>query len=335
MADFFGLDIGSSAIKAIQVKGKKVVGMVVGVNPIGKVGGNLIPTEKQILATAIKKILAESRIKTKEVVAGVAESLVYSKIMNFPVVSSAELASAIKWQADQEVPLPPEQVELSWVILDKPKKKTGKEQMKVLVVAVPKRVSAGMVDLLETCELEPRRAENEAVALTRWLRQFSFPGTVMVVDVGANSTKMVMIREGELIEVYSSTIGGMALTRALMQEFSLGLLQAEEYKRSYGIDKNLLDGRLFRAMEPILGSLVGEIIKMTMGYKRNQLGVVDKLVIVGGGSYLKGFLGFLSEKLGIEVVMGEVFSGFKAEGGGLGAGSAFAVALGLAIEDDE
>jgi type IV pilus assembly protein PilM len=334
MANFFGLDIGSNNIKLAQVKGKRVTALQSSINPTGKVGVDLIPSERQVVVEAVKKLVNEAGVGTKSVVMAVPETQVFSKIMSFPVVSTAELASAVKWQADQEIPLPPDQVELSWVIIDKPIRKTGKEQMKVLVVAVPRRISAAMVSFLDLCGLEPLRAENEALALFRLVNSWRVKGRVMVVDIGASATKMVVISDGELKLVYAHNLGGVALTRTLMQEFSLGISQAEEYKRMYGMDKTMLEGKLFKAMEPIVATIVAEIIKAIAGFNQSGEVPIERLVLTGGGVYLKGFLGFLSERVGVETVVADVFGGMKIEPQKSNQGSSFAVALGLAIEDE-
>lgn len=333
MSNYFGLDIGSSLIKIARIKGNQVSALASVVNPTGKIGVDLIPAERQQLAEVIKKMVVESGVGTRKVVIGVPEMLVFSKIMSFPVVSSAELASVIKWQADQEVPLPPDQIELSWVVIDKPVKKTGREIMKVLVVAVPKRVSSSLVSFLEVCGLEPVRAENEALSLLRLVNSWRVKGKILVVDVGASAVKMVVVDNGELKMVYTQNMGGLTLTRALMQEFSLGIVQAEEYKRMYGMDKSLLEGKLYKAMEPLVSQIVAEMIKVMAGQNQSGEAPIERLILTGGGVNLKGFLGFLSERVGVEVVIADVFSGLKVEQKGI-VGADYAVVLGLAIEDE-
>jgi type IV pilus assembly protein PilM len=334
MSNYFGLDIGSSNIKLVQVRGSQVQALASIVNPTGKVGVDLIPSEKQQVVEAVKKLVEESRVGTRKVVVGVPEALVYSKIMTFPVISTAELASVIKWQADQEVPLPPDQVDLSWAIIDKPVRKTGTEKMKVLVVAVPKRISAALASFLEVCGLEPVRAENEALAMLRLLNGWRVKGRVMLVDVGANGMKMVITGDGELKTVWTYNVGGLALTRVLMQEFSLAVNQAEEYKKMYGMDKNMLEGKLYKAMEGVVSSMVAEIIKVMASFNQSGETVIERLVLTGGGVYLKGFLGFLSERVGVETLVADVFGGMKVQTEKTQNGSMYAVALGLAIEDE-
>lgn len=334
MSDYFGLDIGSNNIKVAQVNGRTVsLGSVA--NPVGRTGFDLVPGEKQKLVEAVKKLMSESNIKTEKVVVSVPEGLVYSKVMTFPVISSAELATAIKWQAEQDVPLPPEQFQLSWVIIDKPIKKTGNEVMKVIVVATPKKVTDSLVDLLSLIGLEPVRAENETLSLVRLLvENQGQKGTLLLCDIGSSSMKMILTVNNEIKMIYTSSVGGMALTRALAQEFSLSMIQAEQYKKAYGLDKTQLEGRLYRAMEPVVNSILDEFSKAVGGYnQKNPDNRVERVILTGGGTYLKGLLGFISERLATEVLVADSFMNYSVDKNQVGFGAMYAVSMGLAVED--
>ena len=121
MTNYFGLDIGSSSIKATQAslmgtKAYMVESCGLVVNPAGSVDfANPVVTEK--IAKAIKELLSEAKIHEKRVVVSVAENRVYSRILLMPMMSEAELSSAIKWEAEQFVPVPVSEVELDFSII--------------------------------------------------------------------------------------------------------------------------------------------------------------------------------------------------------------------------
>src|SRR3989338_3632125 len=96
MPAFFGLDIGSSSVKLVQLSGKTVA-----VSPVGRVGVDLVPVEQSSLTEVIKNMLADNKIKTRRCVVSIPESLVFSRVMLFPVMSSPELATAIRFEAEQ------------------------------------------------------------------------------------------------------------------------------------------------------------------------------------------------------------------------------------------
>src|SRR6187455_2077240 len=105
MSAYFGLDIGSSSIKVCRASLMGAHGFIVeavglAMNPVGSVDFTN-PDVVAKLKPVIKQLLADTKIHEKRVVVGVAESRVYSRILTMPVMSEAELTTAIKWEAEQ------------------------------------------------------------------------------------------------------------------------------------------------------------------------------------------------------------------------------------------
>jgi type IV pilus assembly protein PilM len=167
MAAHFGLDIGSTSIKIVKTDGNKISTVAVAANPSGKTLMAMNNAEKIALADQLKELVKGTGLRGKQVVASISESLVYSRVMQLPIMSTPELATAIKWELDQSVPFPPNEVETSWAVLEKPDKIKGDEKISVYVVAVPTPVSDAYAQLLELVELTPLRLENEIPALMR------------------------------------------------------------------------------------------------------------------------------------------------------------------------
>jgi type IV pilus assembly protein PilM len=310
MPAYFGLDIGSSSIKILQLKGnKKVESVAVTVNPIGKSGVEFTIEERAKLAETIRNLVKESGVKSKNVVLSIPETLVFSRILRLPIMSTPELASAIKWELDQIVPFPPDEIEISWVIIDKPKKNIGNEKMRVFVVAVPKKISESYVKFLSLTGLEPERIENEVLSLARGLSNFTAnKGVSLVMDVGASSTKMVVIEDEQVHLSHVVPLAGMAMTRMISEAFKIQINQAEEYKRVYGIEKQQVEGKIYNALLGLVDSLVVEIKKVVANFTNTEKEKrIERIVLVGGGAFLKGLTGVLVEKVGLDVVVGDPF----------------------------
>lgn len=336
MPAYFGLDIGSSSIKLVELSGKNVSLAAICANPTGKVGVDLIPSDQNSLIDAVKAMLATNKVKNKKVVVSIPESLVYTRIMSFPVMSSPELATAIRWEAEQVIPFPIDKLELSWVVMYKPKNNSSAEKIKVLVVAVPSKISDAYVNFLDLLGLEVVRVENETVSLVRSLLiTRKAVGVSLIVDIGYSNTKMVVADTLQIYTDYLSTLGGMAFTRIIAEAFKLAPGQAEEYKRTYGLDKTQFEGKLFAAMEPVLSGLVGDIKKVIASYLSTYPDrKIDRLVLSGGGAYLKGLVPVLSEQTGLEVGIGNAFEGLKVSENIKNLGTVYTVAIGLATEEE-
>ena len=132
-----GLDIGSSAVKAVELKpagkGYKVTGF--GSEPIPPdsiVDGAII--DAAAVADAIRRLFDSRGIKTKDVAASLSGNAVIVKKISLPIMSDAELAESIYWEAEQYIPFDIQDVNLDYQILDKGGE-PGKGTMDVLLVA--------------------------------------------------------------------------------------------------------------------------------------------------------------------------------------------------------
>lgn len=310
MTNYFGLDIGSSSIKATQstVMGTKAFsvdacGLVM--NPAGSIDfTSPVVTDK--LGPAIKQLLSEAKIREKRVVVSVSESKVYSRILLMPMMSEAELASAIKWEAEQFVPIPVSEVELDFSIVQENVSGTDGKKMLVYLVAAPKKYLHAMVDFLVGIGLEPIAVESEMVAVTRALTFGSVLGTSLIVHVGAMSSVLAIVDGAALSFSYVVESGGVSLTRALSQSLSLPLPQAEEYKRTYGLDPKQLEGKVRTGLLIIMDGIVNEIKKAMEYHLSTRKSRVTRIILSGGGAYLPEFSVYLSEIFGgIEVIVGD------------------------------
>jgi len=334
MSAHLGLDIGSTSIKLIQVEGSKVKFLSIASNPSSKTITAMTNTEKIALTDIIKSVISEAGVRETKVVASIAEPLTYSKVMKFPVMSSPELATAIKWELDQSVPFPPNDIETSWTIIDKPDKFNGDEKISVYVVAVPTTVSDTYVQILELAGLEPIRLENEVPALTRTFSEhLDDESPSLIVDIGASGTNVTLSGKTKIFNNYYITVGGSVMTRLIADSFSLPVDQAESYKRTYGILKDQLEGRMVVVLKPVIDNLVGEFKKMIISFQDENKGkLVSKLILTGGGSYLLGVIPYLTDALGgLEVVTGDSFAGMAVEEKYNGLGPVFALGMGLAL----
>jgi len=316
MTNYFGLDIGSSSIKATQsslmgTKAYSVEACGLVMNPAGSVDFSN-PQVTQKLSAAVKQLLSEAKIHEKRVVVSISESKVYSRILTMPMMSEAELSSAIKWEAEQFVPIPVAEVELDFSIVQENVGEQGEKKMLVYLVAAPKKYLQSMVDFLTGLGLEPIAIESEMVAVSRSLTFGSTTGTSLILHMGAMSSVLAIVDGAALTFSYVAESGGVSLTRALSQSLSLPLPQAEEYKRTYGLDGKQLEGKVRSGLLIILEGIVNEVRKAMEYHLTTHKTRVTRIVLSGGGAYLPEFGSYLSQIFGgIEVVVGDPFATAK------------------------
>lgn len=333
MAKILSIDIGASSVKALVVKDGIIKNVAYFPNRFGKLITVMSNSERIQFTDEMKAALRENGINETVVVASLPESLVFAKTMIFPRMSTPELSTAIKWELDQSVPFPPNEIESSWSVFDT-NQFTGEDKIGTYVVAVPSKVSEIYLQMFELLGLEPNRLENELAPLTRaYSTLLEDVSPTFIVDIGYSGVKIVLANKYMIFGSYYFSVGSQAMTSVIADNFGLTLEQAEQYKRTYGMLENQLDGKIHRVLKPIVDNLILEIRKMSLTF-RNEYGEtrINRLLLTGGGSYLQGLAGYFGKSLeGIEVSTGSVFEGQELDPETLQLGPLFSLSFGLSI----
>lgn len=308
--DFFGLDIGTSAIKMVQLRRKadKYQLVVLGSAP-STVKGLLSEADADLLALAeaVKKLHRETKIRTKNVVSALPQDKVFTRIITVPKLSEEELSSALKWEAEQFVPIPLEEATLTHQIVGQTKQ-DGKEKTRVLLVAAPSRLINKLIKVLKTAGLNLVSLETEIFSLARSL-VVPNSGAAMLVDLGAAATDLAVVENGQLVFVHSIGTGGEALTRATATGLGLESAQAEAYKKAYGVDPEKLEGKLVQVIGPLVEKIAGEMSKAIQFYYSNEgKKKISRVILTGGTAGLPEVANLLAKKLNLEIQLGDPFS---------------------------
>ncbi len=335
-----GLDIGTHNIKLVELvkDAKGVTLLAAGSMPTPpKSTSSNLEIDQQALAHQIRELLKGTGAKSRDVNISLPESQVFTRVIEMPALSTRELTSAIKWESEQYIPLPLDQVNMDFSILSEGKD-SANGKMKILLVAAPKALTERYMEIMELAELSPVAAETEIIAQSRSLiRSVPTVPNVMILAFGGQTTDIAIIRKGILMFTRSMSAGGDALTRALSESLDFTLLQAEAYKKTYGLEKNILEGKIVAVAKPVMDSIVGEV-RRAIGffeetYKNEHVGVI---LLTGGNAKLPGLIPYLAENTGIEVQQGNPWLGIRKDPrfNVLNAeGPLFSVAIGLALRE--
>jgi type IV pilus assembly protein PilM len=306
------LDIGTYTIKALSAKVGKTIEIERAVevfNPLGVA----IPSDEAVsqkMIELIEPILTDHKLPRNDVRLSLPETVVSTKLIELPVLSDAELASAISWQAEQYIPIPPDQLSLQYQVLYRPAKDKQKEaKMRVLLVGAHKDIVDKYVNLFLSIGIEPKLLETQILSVLRALDITQDEPPTLVVQMGANSTQMSMVYQGELNFVTSQMTGGQALTQALERQINLEAQQAEEYKRAYGLDELQFEGKVRQVLLPAVNILVNEIRKTMTFFANQHPGLTAQRILFSGGpTLLPGIVPYITQELGAEVLVAAPFS---------------------------
>ena len=336
-----GLDIGSSAVKAIELrqvgKGYKVAAFgTEAIPPDSIVDGAII--DGTAVIEAIRRLFATRNIKTKEVAASLSGNAVIVKKISLPTMTEAELAESIYWEAEQYIPFDIHDVNLDYQILNRGDV-GGKSSMDVLLVAAKKEKIADYTGVISQAGRQAVVIDVDAFALQNAyeVNYGTEPGAVVVLlNVGASATNINILEGDQSVFTRDISTGGNAYTEALQKELNLPFDQADRLKRGAPVD-----GAMFDDARPVLRAVTENMmleVQKTFDFYRASAPSdrISRLVVSGGASRAEGFTEMLGERFQAPVEPFDPFRkvGFEAGKFGLDANEiapTAAIALGLAL----
>lgn len=306
----FGLDIGTTSIKVLALKKNgnslAVENLGVGIMPPKGILSEA-PDDLLASADAIKKVVESTNIKEKNVNLSLPESQVYTKIVEMPSLSEKELAAALKYEMEQYVPLPLDQVKTDWQIIGS--NNSTKGTTSVFIVAAPNALLEKYENVMEQAGFVAASIETEMLSVVRGLFPLvNVPTASVIVHMGARTSTIAVIKQGEIVTVFTVDKGGLAITRAISLDLGIDLEQAESYKKAYGLNKEAFEGKIGKSLFPILESILGDIRKTLLLLKEKFPDEqINQVILSGGSAQLPGIDIYFTNQLNIQVVLGSAF----------------------------
>ncbi len=303
----FGLDIGTHAIKAVWLA-KDTNGFFLSsalVMPAPQRGiMSESPLDQEEMAKAIRTLVSEAKISTRYVTVALPENQVYTKVIEIPTLSDKELASAIYWEAEQYIPVPLTTITLDYKVLSRPTTKEAGALMQVLLVGAPTGLIERYEKILGIAGLTLNAVETEIISLTRAvITDDHFPAT-LIVNIGAMSTSLAIIKNGVLVFTFSLATGGVAISRAIAADLGFAMQQAEEYKKAYGLADSALGGKIGKVTEPILSSILTEVRKALAFYNTKYADdPIKQIILAGGSAKLPGLATYFTANTNVETAI--------------------------------
>lgn len=339
--NYFGLDIGSSSLKLVELKDDRGKGKVLSIfanSPLSRPVNISAESEEELkeLSAVIKEFVSSLSLSTNKVVVALPESQIFTRVVSFPKMNEKELASSMQYEAQQYIPVSLSEVSLDYQIIENAG--DSGSQMEVLIIAAPKSLVAKYLHIVQAASLEIVGMETETIAVARSLvADFKTP-TTMIVNIGASTTDLSAVSLSSVRFTRSISTGGTAMARAVSQGLGFDLSQADEYKKTYGMDANQLEGKIMQAIKPIFDVITDEIKRSIAFYNsHHKEDKIKRVVVCGGTASLPGAIVYIASSLDLEVELGnpwsrvfipERFPRQELEE----SGPSFAVAVGLALK---
>ncbi len=300
-----GLDIGSSSVKAVELRpaGK-------GGHRIAAIASEPVPTDSIVdgaiidggaVADAIRRLFSHKGFRAKEVAASLSGNAVIVKRITLPVMTEQELADSIYWEAEQYIPFDIQDVNLDYQILESGA--DGRNSMEVLLVAAKKERIVEHTNVIAQAGRDAVVVDVDAFALQNAYEANYGAGPLVTVllNAGASAINVNIVSEGQSHFTRDVSLGGNAYTEAVQRELDLPFDAAERAKKGIAIE-----GHTFDEVRPVLHAVTENVlleIQKTFDFYRATAPSdrIDRMVLTGGSSAIDGFAEALSERFGIPV----------------------------------
>lgn len=311
-----GIDIGSAALRAVEVgdpgKARPTLLRYHEVPlPEGAVSSGEV-MEPNTVAAALKELWSVGGFKTKNVVLGMGNQRVLARDLSVPKASLKRIRESLPFEVQEMLPVPVADALLDFYPISEAAGEHGPVVSGLLIAAVKEAV-LGNVKAAQLAGLTTVGVDLIPFALGRVLvSRPQVPGTVALIDIGANTTSVVIAQDGVPQFVRIIPTGGDDLTQALRSGLDTDIAGAEGIKRKLGLASKVATQEEKEAAEIIYQVASEQLtsLRNTISYFANTRphDPVRQIVLSGGGSLLRGLREALAEMTRLTVVVGDPFA---------------------------
>lgn len=348
-ASVLGVDIGSSSLKVVQLRRERGQAILetYGELSLGPYGGfevgqaTNLPAEK--ITETLKDLLREAKVTTKDCGVSIPFARSLITLVKLPYrKDQKEQKTVIELEMRKYIPVPMSEVQLDWFVVpeaepaqfaseeDGAPAKQKSEMIEVLLVAVHNDELSLLRNVVVGAGLAASFYEIEIFSTIRAVVDEPVK-PVMIIDVGAASTKAYVVEHGIVALSHAVSIGSQDVTRSIAVSGNMSIPQAEAMKKREG----LVQGGAHGNSELVFSRIFSEVQRVLMQYETAHRKPITSIVLTGGGGITKELGAYAKNLFSIDVHVADPFA--KTEAPAFmreilqSIGPEFAVAVGLAL----
>ncbi len=359
-ASALGIDVGPSSIKVVQLEKRagRAVLKTYGALALGPYAGievgraTKLPTEK--VSEALLDLLREAATSTKKCGLSIPMSASLIILIEVPAASEKDLDQIMPIEARKYIPIPISEVALDWFVIPREEKGLAEselesaqnpqgqgsgpgaygEKLQVMLIVTHNDAISHMQEITRLSSLDASFFEIEIFSTIRSVLDHE-PEPVMILDLGAGSTKLYIVDRGILRSSHIITRGGQDITLALSKALGVTVDEAEALKRSKGLFLGAENIQASGVMSGVINFIMSETTHVMANYQHKYNKAITKTILTGGGAALKGLQEIAQKELRTEVQPARPFTKVETpaflEQVLAEVGPEFSVAVGLAL----
>lgn len=311
-----GVDITSSAVKVLELSKKdgryQVEAYATELLPENAIVQRAI-NEDEAVVDAVRRAVIRARAGAKKAAIAVPVSAAITKVIQVDgSLDEEDMDYQVRLEAEQIIPFPIDEVAIDWEVTGKTE--NGEDTVDVLMAASRLDVVERRKDAVDLADLDVSVVDVEQFCLARSYELLrdqlvidneGGEETVVIVDIGAESTSIVVLHNGKLIYTREQMFGGNALIAELARSLSVSMEEAKEMMRSGALPDNYHT----EILEPFRNSVVDQISQIIqVFYSSSQYNDVDAIILAGGTSSIPLLADIVTEKLGVTTVLANPFA---------------------------
>jgi len=295
-----GLDVSQTGIKVMAIDPKRW--LVLGYGSLDldptKVQASLDNTDDTYLSENISLLLHNNIVGTlssDHVVVGLPTGRTFSRTFKIPASEEKNLKSAVEVEVDQYIPVPLSSLYVDYEVIER-----TKEQITVVMSAVPAKLVDNCIKAVRNANLTPVIAEPSINAVARVI-QATEEGhlSTLIIDIGPASTDVAVLDGGAIRVSGGVGIGGNTFTLDIAKKLAITLENAHQLKVLNGLSAGPRQAKITAALHPSLMRIANEVRKVIRYYNErlNDNRKIEQVLIVGGGANVPGIGEFFTNEL--------------------------------------
>ncbi len=302
--DFFALDIGTDAVRVVQLApvGKGSWNLVkYGYAPVdSKIAASDSPEDQNRLGQIIMTAVGQSGIKATDVAVGLPSQKTFTTVIDLPIMEEKELRSTVKYQIDQYIPISVEDAKTDWRSLGQ--SLHDPKQQEILLTSVANNYAEARLEFVESLGFNVIALEPDTISIVRSLLPAGLTDARLIVDMGEQSTDIAITYADAPRLVRTVPVGLSALIKAAVTNLNVQEEQARQFILKFGLAPDRLDGQVLKALDATLDNFTSELIKSIKFFQtRYPSTPVGGILVAGNTASVPRFGEYIAAKVGLQV----------------------------------